>query len=72
MFDSILNMSWILKKTVSVENGPSYMFDRVLSIPPVLSLLGLEDTRAVNILMLHMVLCKLYFKDSWYFECLEF
>ena len=72
MFDSILNMSWILKKTVSVENGPSYMFDRVLSILPVLIMLGLEDTRAMNLPMLHMVLCKLHFKDSWYFECLEF
>ena len=72
MFDSILNMSWILKKTVSVENGPSYMFDRVLSILSVLIMLGLEDTRAVNMPMLHMVLCKLHFKDSWYFECLEF
>ena len=72
MFDSILNMSWILKKTVSVENGPSYMFDRVLSILPVLIMLGLEDTRALNLPMLHMVLCKLHFKDSWYFECLEF
>ena len=48
------------------------MFDRVLSIPRVLNMLVLEDTRAVNIPMLHMGLCKMYFIDSWYFECLEF
>ena len=49
-----------------------FMFARVLSILRVLSMLGLEDTKAVNIPMSHMILCKLYFKDSWYFECLEF
>ena len=38
------------------------MFDRVLSIPRVLNMLGLEDTRAVNMPILHMVLCKLYFR----------
>ena len=35
---------------VSVENGPSYMSERVLSIPWILSMLSLEYTR---------VLCKL-------------
>ena len=32
----------------SVENSPSYMFDRFLSIPWALILLGLEYARAVN------------------------
>ena len=58
----------------SVENGPlpSYMFDRVLSITRVLKMLELEYTRVVNMPRLHMVMCKLYFKDSRYSECLEF
>ena len=47
------------------------MFDSVLSVPRVLNMLGLKDTRAVNMTMLHMVLCELYFKDSCYFECVE-
>ena len=49
---------------VSVENGTSYMFDRLLSIPRIFSMLGLEYTRVVKMSMLHRVLCKLYFKDS--------
>ena len=49
---------------VSVENGPSYMFDRVLSILRILNMLGLEYTRAVNMPRLLRVPCKLYFKDS--------
>ena len=48
------------------------MFDRFLSIPEALNLPGLEYTRAVNMPRLQMVLCKLYFKDSQYFECLEY
>ena len=56
----------------SVENDPSYVFDRVLSISRVLIMLGFEYTRVVNMTWLHRVLCKLYFKDSRYFECLEF
>ena len=48
----------------SVENAPSYMFDRVLSIPRVLNLLGLEYASVVNIARLHRALCKLCFKDS--------
>ena len=32
----------------SVENIPLCMFDRYLSIPLVLNMLGLENTRAVN------------------------
>ena len=43
-----------------------------MSIPRVFNMLGLEDTRAVNMPMLCMVLCELYFKDSWYFEFLSF
>ena len=56
----------------SAENAPSYMFDRVLRIPWVLNMLGLECTQVVNMAMVHRVLCKLYFKDSQYPECLEF
>ena len=50
----------------------SYIFDRFLGIPWALNLPGLEYTRVVNMPRLHMVLRKLYFKDSQYFECLEF
>ena len=50
----------------------SYMFDRVLSILRVLDMLGLEYKRVVHMPRLYGVLCKLYFKDSWYLECLEF
>ena len=32
----------------SVENFPSYMLDRVLNIPLVLNMLGLEYIRVVN------------------------
>ena len=46
---------------VSVENGTSYMFDRVLSIPRILRMLGLEYTRIVNMPRLHRVLHELYF-----------
>ena len=56
----------------SVQNDLSYMFDRALSIPRVINMLGHENTRVVNMTRLHSVLCKLYFKDSRYFECLEF
>ena len=56
----------------SVENSPSYMSDRFLSIPWALNLPGLEYTRVVNMPRLHMFLRKLYFKDPQYFECLEF
>ena len=48
----------------SVENSPSYMFDRFLSISWALSLPGLAYTRVVNKPRLHMFLRKLYFKDS--------
>ena len=56
----------------SVENNPSYMSGRFLSILWALNLPGLEYTRVANMPSLHMVLEKLYFKDSHYFECLEF
>ena len=56
----------------SIENSAPYMFDRFLSISWALNMLELEYTRVVNIPRLHTVLCKLYFKDSQYFECLEF
>ena len=56
----------------SVENSLSCMFDRVMSIPGVLIMLGLEDTKTVNMSLLHMILFKLCFEDSWCFECLEF
>ena len=56
----------------SVENSPPYMFDRFLSIPWALNLPGFEYTRVANMPRLHMVLRKLCFKDSHYFECLEF
>ena len=48
------------------------MFDRFLSIPCALNLPGLEYKRVVNMPRLHIVLRKLCFKDSQYFECLEF
>ena len=35
----------------SVENDPSYMFDRFLSIPWALNMLGLEYTRVVDVPM---------------------
>ena len=41
----------------SVQNGPSYMFDRALSIPRVINMLGDESTRIVNMTRLHRVLC---------------
>ena len=56
----------------SVQNGPSYRFDRAFSIPRGINMLGHEYTRAVNMTRLHRVLCKLYFKDSRYFESFEF
>ena len=40
----------------SVENSPSYMFDRFLSIPWALNMLGCEYIRVVNMARLHMVL----------------
>ena len=33
---------------------------------------GFEYTRFENMTRLMRVQCKLYLKDSWYFECLEF
>ena len=56
----------------SVENKPSYMFGMVLNIPQILNMLGLEYAKVVNKPRLHGVLCKLCFKDSQYFEFLEF
>ena len=56
----------------SVENSLSYLFDRFLIIHWALNLPGLEYARIVNMPRLHMVQRKLYFKDSQYFECLEF
>ena len=49
---------------VSVENGTSHMFARVLSIPQILTMLGLEYTRVINMPRLHRVLRELSFKDS--------
>ena len=49
---------------VSVVKATSYMFDRILSIPRILSTLGLEYTRVVSVSRLHRVMCKLCFKDS--------
>ena len=49
---------------VPVENGTSYMFDRISSIPRILRMLELEYTRVVNMPRLHRVLCDLCFKDS--------
>ena len=49
----------------SIENSSPYMFDRALNM------LELEFARVVNMPRLHTVLCKLYFKDSQHFECLE-
>ena len=49
---------------VSVEKGTSYILDRVLSIPRILSMLGLEYTRVVHMPRLHGVLRELCFKDS--------
>ena len=45
----------------SVENGPSYMSGRVLSIPRVPNMLGLEYARVVNMPRLHRVMYKLHF-----------
>ena len=56
----------------SVANKPSYMFGMVLNIPQILNMLGLEYAKAVNKPRLHRVLYKLCFKDSQYFEFLEF
>ena len=50
----------------SVENAPSYMFDRVLSIPQC------ARASVVNFARLRRVLFKLCFKGLWYLECLEF
>ena len=46
----------------SVEISSSCMFDRVLHIPGILIMLGLEDTKALNMPMLDMIPCKLYFE----------
>ena len=47
------------------------MFDWVLSIPRVLNMLRLEYARAANMLRLHRLLCKLYFKNSRYLNVLN-
>ena len=47
------------------------MFARVLSISRFLIMLGLIDKRAVNVPMLHMVLCKNLSEDSWYLNILS-
>ena len=52
---------------VAIENGTSYMFDRVSSIPRILKMLGFEYTRVVNVPRLQRILCKLCFKDSLLF-----
>ena len=71
-------MSWVVNMPVlhkiSVENAASYMFNRFLSIPRILSMLGLEFTMAVSftitnakvtqVLCGYAGFCKLYFKDS--------
>ena len=41
-------------------------------IPWFLNMLGLEYARFVNLSRLLRVLCKLYFKDLRFLECLEF
>ena len=48
------------------------MFGRFQIIHWALNVPGLEYTRVVYMPRLHMVLRKQYFKDSQYFECLEF
>ena len=55
-----------------MENSLSYVIELFLSIPWALNLPGLEYARVVNVPKLHMVLCKLFFKDSQYFEFYEF
>ena len=52
---------------VAIENGTSYTFDRVSSIPRILKMLGFEYTRVVNVPRLQRILCKLCFKDSLLF-----
>ena len=80
MFDSVMNMPWILnmagglnmlglRSIIHVWQSFEYSSG---SIPRVLDMLGFEYTRVVNMPKLHMVLCKLYFKDSRYLECFEF
>ena len=56
----------------SVENNPSYISDRFLSIPWALNMLGLKYTRVVNKPRFHMILCKVYFKIIIIFEVLSF
>ena len=51
-------------RRVSVGKDTSYMFDRVLSIARILSMLGLEYTRVVNMPRLHRFLRELHLKDS--------
>ena len=57
-------MPWVLNipvlHRVSIEKGTSYMFDRVSSIPQILSMLGFEYTRFVNIPRLHKVVSTLF------------
>ena len=53
------------------KKQPPYILDRFLSIPWAVSLPGVEYRRVVNMPRLHMILHKLYFKDSHYFEYLE-
>ena len=49
----------------SLENDPSYMFDRVLRIPRIINMLGLEFTRVVNMIRLQRAQWKHYFKAFW-------
>ena len=55
----------------SVENRPSYMGNKLLKIPQIINMLGLEYTRFVNMARLHRVQYELYFKGSRYVECLQ-
>ena len=45
--------------------------ETALHIPWFPNMLGLEYARVVNLLRLHRVLCKLYFRDLRCLECLE-
>ena len=56
----------------SVENNPSYIFVRFLSILWALNMLGLKYTRFANKPRLYMILCKVYFKILSIFKVLSF
>ena len=57
---------------VSIENGTSYIFDRILSNPRILRILGLEYIRVLNIPKLRRALREPYLKIHGYFERFEF